>query len=265
MLVDSHTHVNFKAFREDRDAIMADVVHRGMTIINVGTNLPTSQEAVAIAEHYPTHAYAAIGLHPIYVEKRTFDPAAFDLLAGGTNVVAVGEVGLDAWHFKGRGDLPAVLKAQETLLRQQIDLAQRHDLALMLHCRDAYNSLLDILCSYGRKFRGQIHCFMGTEEQAQGFMELGLNVGFTGVITFLENTELRDVVRRVPMDRIHVETDAPYLTPEPHRRERNLPWYVEYTARAVGELKGIPLEDVIRATADNTGRTYRFRDLPADS
>ncbi|MBI3963672.1 MAG: TatD family hydrolase, partial [Candidatus Kerfeldbacteria bacterium] len=186
---------------------------------------------------------------------------------------AVGETGLDAWQFKGRGDLPAVLKAQETLLLQHIDLAARHDLALMLHCRDAprlrsgqaYNSLLDILRSYGRTFRGQIHCFMGTWEQAQDFMDLGLNVGFTGVITFPENTELRAVVRQVPLDRLHIETDAPYLSPEPHRRERNLPWYVEYTAKAVSELKGIPFDEVIHATAANTGRTYRFRETQADS
>jgi len=259
MLVDTHTHVNFKPFHEDGVSVMEEVRKRGMQIIVPGSQIDTSRRAVAYAEQYPETVFACIGVHPIHIKKYPFDAPAYGQLAEHEAVVGIGEIGIDAFHLpKDAKQRRAMLAHQEEQFRAQVDFALARELPLMLHCRNAYDEELAILRTYDRTFRGQIHSFEGTIAQVDAYLALGFNVGFTGTITYPENTSIREVVEHVPLERVHIETDAPYLAPVPHRREKNFPWYVEHIARTIAEVKESTYEEVGRATAENARRVFNL-------
>lgn len=263
--IDIHAHVQFKAYDEDR----ADVIRRSLDaetwMINVGTKLDTSAQAVELCDAYPEGVYAIVGLHPIHTSEsfhdkdeigeegvpfrsheEVFDTAAYRALAVHPKVVAIGECGLD--FFRPVGDRSAYEARQRQAFAAQIALAAELDKPLMIHCRDAYPETLAMLtearATYGERVRGNFHFFAGTIEQAQEILDLGFTMSFTGVITFAK--EYEELVRFVPLDRMHVETDCPYVTPAPYRGKRNEPAYVCEVAKKIAEVKGEDV-DVVRA------------------
>ncbi|MFA5020612.1 MAG: TatD family hydrolase [Patescibacteria group bacterium] len=291
MLVDSHCHVNFISFKADADAVIADFLRDNYALIIVGSQASTSRRAVEYADKYKTGVYAAVGLHPIDLiepvadtvmmdgrpytfknRQEDYDRAKYQELArSSSKVKAIGEVGLDYYYFdKYPPEKISEFKAkQAAVLRDFISLAEELALPLILHTRGAkndptgaYDDLLLILkeeIAQGRKIRGVVHCFGGQAAQAREFLSLGLLLGFTGIVTFRKKSEeLQVIARETPLERILIETDAPFLAPEPHRSERNVPAYVEFVARKIAELKGLGFEEVAAATTENAKDLFRI-------
>ncbi|MFA6533635.1 MAG: TatD family hydrolase [Patescibacteria group bacterium] len=290
MLFDSHCHINFNAYKDDAEEVIRRSLSKGIWLINIGSQLSTSARSIKIAEKYPEGVYAVVGLHPIHLtgditESATFNGEEYkfvtkqekfdynkykELALSSEKVVGIGEVGLDYYYF-GENKLPAeeIKKVQRETLAGFIKLAGELDLPLVLHCRGnkgepygAYDDLLGILESRIKnqesRIRGVIHCFGGNMEQAKKFVALGFFVGFTGIVTFKKAVELQAIVKELPLDRILVETDAPFLAPEPHRGTRNEPAFVEFVAEKVAELKGLSLAEVAAETFKNTKELFRL-------
>lgn len=294
-LIDAHSHICFSAYRDDAADVIARAEAAGVWMLAVGSQIDTSRRAVEYAEQYP-HIWAVVGLHPIHLvdgyvdeqevggegerilfrtRKETFDPAAYRAFARHPKVVAIGECGLDYYRMPSPSRSPSkegggeTKRLQEETFRQHIALAQELNLPLMVHVRDAHDETIQILADTRNGWRldpplGTIHCYSGTWAQAERYLALGFNISFTGVITFKPTKrqlpiaeELWRIVRGVPMDRFHVETDCPYLTPEPHRGERNEPCHVIHVAEKIAELKGIAIEEVAAASTENTLRLFR--------
>ncbi len=271
-MVDTHCHLNFSAFKDEAEAAQARAKAAGVTaIINVGSQWDTSERGVQMAEA-SEGLYAAIGLHLLHLfeqevdEEEThfktraevFDAARYAALAKSSpKVVAVGECGLDYYRLPDGIDPTEVKRQQARLFEQQIDLATALNLPLIIHCREAYDDLFTILqraVAAGKlPRRGANHCFLGNREQAKKFLDLGFYLSFTGIITFKNAAaELLEVVKETPLDRIMVETDAPYLAPQAYRGKKNEPAYVVEVAQKIAELKGVSLEEVDRVTTENT-------------
>lgn len=261
MLIDTHAHLNFRAYRKDRPEVIARCLKEGMKVINVGSQQQNSLAAVELARQYPGNLFAAVGFHPIHVVDTDFVAPDFEKLLAENEkyIVAIGEVGLDYYRLPEDKRLKeeTISKQRETF-RFFIGLARQHSLPLILHCRDAYADLLEELKGAELKSGGVVHCFLGNRSLARKFLDLGLHLGFTGIITFADNNELLEVVKEVPLDRILIETDAPYLAPGPFRRQRNEPPYVRYVAEKIAELKGISYDEVVRQTAENAVRLFRL-------
>ncbi len=268
MLIDSHSHLNFEDFKDDWQKIITDCQNQNIWMINVGSQLQTSRRSVEIAEKYEKGVYAAIGLHPIHVSGSSFHPEAFnidsyrDLLNSCKKIVAIGETGLDFFH-----DLNNIENQKKVLLKH-IELAKEFNLPLILHCRnskdgknDAYDEILNILAdklASWKAGKGVIHCFGGNLKQAEVFLDLGFYIGFTGVITFPKTEVLAEIIKMLPLDRILVETDCPYLAPVPNRGERNIPQYVEFVARKIAEIKEIDYNIVKEQTAKNAIKLFNL-------
>ena len=258
-MIDTHAHLNFEAFQDDyQQAIQRAFENNVRSIINVGSNFLTSQKAVRIAKEH-NGCYAAVGLHPIHVKDEDFDINRYSELVR-TNIdyiKAIGETGLDFCHSDKNKD------EQTKVLKQHIELAHTFHLPLILHCRgskkspeDAYLELLKILNSL-ESIVGVIHCFSSNWKIAQEFLNLGLYIGFTGIITFKNaDKELLEVVKNTPLDRILVETDCPYLSPEPHRGERNESCYVLFTAEKIAKIKNISLEEIDKIITTNAKKLF---------
>lgn len=279
-LIDTHSHINFNAYRNDADEVIRRALDSGIGMFAVGSQITTSERAVEYAKRYDD-IWAVIGLHPIHLfeqevdeeeikfksREETFDAARYEALARSSDkVVAIGECGLDYYRMPAGIDESIFRTVQKNAFRAQVDLALKLDLPIMVHCRDAHDDLADILEEYKggeRKVSGQIHCFTGTVAEAMRYITLGMYISFTGIITFpvknltLETGEtLLDVVKEVPLDRIIVETDAPYLSPVPNRGKRNEPAWVRHIAEKVAEVKGLTFDDVAKATLKNTKDLY---------
>lgn len=275
-MVDTHCHLNFSSFKGEVEAAQGRARAVGVSaIINVGSQWDTSERAVQIAEA-GAGLYAAIGLHPLHLfeqevdEEEThfttraevFDPARYTELAQRSRqVVAIGECGLDYYRLPEGVNPAEVKRGQAALFRQQIDLATNLNLPLIIHCREAYDDLFTILkaaVAAGKlPKRGVNHCFLGTREQAQKFLELGFYLSFTGIITFKNaSLTLLQVVQEAPLDRIMVETDAPYLAPQAYRGKRNEPAYVVEVAKKIAEVKGVTYGEVERATTANARNLF---------
>lgn len=245
MLVDTHAHLNFEAFKSDyREVIKRAQENDVRGIINVGSNLATSKKAIEIAKEYPD-VYAAVGLHPIHVKDEDFDEAAFLKLAKNKKVVALGETGLDYYYDKSTVDL------QKEVFQKILRLASVVSKPVILHSRDASEDVLSILMQERSETRGVMHCFQGGWPYAKMILDLGLYISFTGLITFSKNYETFEVIENIPLERLLVETDCPYMTPEPYRGKRNEPAYVIEVAKKIAEIKKIPLEKVAEQTSRN--------------
>jgi len=260
-MIDTHAHLNFEAFQSDyQQAIQRALKNNVRSIINVGSNFETSEKAVEIAKEH-NECCAAVGLHPIHVKDEDFNVNKYTefIRVNIDYIKAIGETGLDFYHSDKEKE------EQIKVLKQHIELAQEFDLPLILHCRgskenskDAYLELLKILNS-SESIVGVMHCFLGDWQIAQEFLNLGLYIGFTGIITFKNvNKELLDVVKNIPLDRILVETDCPYLSPEPHRGERNESSYVVLTAQKIAEIKGISLKEMDEITTVNAKKLFNL-------
>ncbi len=251
MTIDSHAHLEMEAFGPDRDAVVGRAREAGLeAIITVGTTLADCERAVGLAGRYPM-VYAAVGIHPHEVKEigdGTYD--ALRLLARGDKVVALGEIGLDFFYDLAPRDL------QIQRFREQLDMAQELDLPVIIHDRDAHAETLGILRPRRGRLRGVLHCFSGDAAMARECLDMGYYLSVAGPVTYRTADALREVVRGIPTERLLVETDAPYLAPQPYRGKRNEPAYVVETVRRVGEIKGLSAAEMGALTAANARRLF---------
>ena len=263
IFVDSHCHIDGEAFDADRDEVIQRAKHAGVkALLNIGTGNPHNGEiakAVEIAEKYES-VFASVGVHP-HDAKEYNDEAEkhlFDLIKSSEKVVAWGEIGLDFFYDHSPRDV------QMEVFRRQIVVARALNLPIIIHSRDADDETVEILteeCS-SESFRGGImHCFGGTAEMAQELMNIGFLISFAGNVTFKKAENLRDAARVVPLDKLLIETDCPFLAPVPFRGKRNEPAFVVHTARFLADFYNIALEDLAQTT---TGNFLRFFDLNLD-
>jgi len=245
MYIDTHAHLNFKDFQTDRPQVIARAKAANVKgIINVGSNFKTSKEAIEIAQKNDG-IYAAVGLHPIHVKEEEFNEENFLKLAREKKVVAIGETGLDYYYDKSSA------KKQEELFTKHLQIAIKLAKSVILHSRDAGQDILTILMTQSPLPRGVMHCFQENWDFAKVILDMGFYISFTGLITFAKNYSTFEVIKEMPMDRILIETDCPYLTPEPYRDRRNEPAYVVEVAKKIAEIKKIPLEKVAEETSKN--------------
>lgn len=253
MLIDSHTHLYDPVFDADRDEVLRRARDEGVrAAVSIGCDLDTSRRAVELADRTEM-IYATIGVHPH--EVKHLDDTILDRLrelAGHEKVVGYGEIGLDYYY------LHSPKKPQQERFRMQIKLAKTLGLPIVVHSRDAKEDTLAILSEEGAgSVGGVLHCFTGDLETARAAIEMNFYISFSGVLTFANAGALRDVARVLPLDRVMIETDCPYLTPVPHRGRRNEPAYVRLTARTLAELHSSQNPDeVMRITADNAARLF---------
>lgn len=248
-LIDTHAHLQFEAYDDDRDEVVKRNSKKLDVIINVGARIESSKAGVALAQKIPNF-YAAVGVHPHHVDDREKDWINnLEILVKKPKVVAIGEIGLDNHEYQGypKPDL----KKQEQILKSQIELARKLNLPILFHCRDAYDELYESIKEYN-DLRGLVHCFMGTIDQAKKFLDLGLYISFSGNLTYKGNDYIREAAKSVPLDKILVETDAPYLPPEPHRGTRNEPYRVRLTAEKLAEVKKISFDKISEITNKNS-------------
>jgi len=273
-LIDAHTHAHFAAYGNESGAVISRALEQDIWLVNVGTQRDTSRRAVEVAEQYPEGVYAAIGLHPIHTGKsfhdeqelgggeaaagftsrgEEFDYQYYKKLGQSKKVVAIGECGLD--YFRMAEDTKA---KQRSAFEQQIVLSKELDVPLMVHCRDGFDDLLDILKDNREGLRGSYpgisHFFAGTQEHAQTLLDLGFYFTFGGVITFTRDYD--DIIKYIGLEKIMVETDAPYVAPEPYRGKRNEPVYVRYVAEKIAEILSVSFEEVARKTTENARQVF---------
>ncbi len=241
MLIDSHAHLNFKAFENDFDEVIKRSLSENVWMINIGSKYSTSKKAVDIAGKYD-NVFAAVGLHPIHAKDEEFDKVKYLELAESDKVKAIGETGLD--YFRDYGEFKD--KQKEVFLKH-LDLAKELGLPVIIHCRMAHDDVIEILKEYN--LRGVVHCFTGDWEQAQKYLDLGFYLGINGIIYKLN---LKEVIEKTPLDKILIETDCPYLTPPQAEKERNEPVFVRYIAKEIAKIKAVSFEEVAEKTFQNT-------------
>ncbi|MFZ2804028.1 MAG: TatD family hydrolase [Patescibacteria group bacterium] len=275
-LIDSHCHIHFPPYDTDRADVLLRMKSKGIWGITVGTTIGTSKSAVEFADK-TDGVWAAVGYHPEHFTSTYHDEAEGDadiysieelekVARSSKKVVAIGETGLDFFRMDEGTDIAAGKEKQERGLREQIALARRLELPVIIHCRDALTRLAEIIQdeqTTNGPVRGVVHCFTGTWAEAKPLLDLGLHLSFTGIITFPPKksqdpeTLVQRVIERMPLEQMLVETDSPYLTPVPHRGERNEPAYVEFVAQKIAELRKIDLETIAKQTTENTRRLFK--------
>jgi TatD DNase family protein len=248
---DTHCHLNDDAYREDLEEVIGRARQQGVEYILVpGYDLPSSVQAVELAREYEG-VYAAVGVHPH--DAITYNPAVekelLRLLAD-EKVVAVGEIGLDYYYNHSPRE------RQQEVFRRQLDLAGEADLPVIIHNREAHQDLFHLLQAAGKQYRGVLHAYSGSTEMLPGFLALGFHISIGGPVTFKNARKLPEVVKAMPIDRLLLETDAPYLTPHPYRGRRNEPAYLLHTAGRVAELKGMSREELAVCTTENAFRVF---------
>lgn len=257
--IDSHCHLDFPKFHGDLEEVINRTFEAGAAaLINVGVNLPTSVSSVQLASRYQS-IYAAVGIHPH--DAKLLSGTVLEKLKGLSKerrVVAIGEIGLDYYR-----NLSAQEVQREAFV-SQLKLALEMNKPVIIHCRDAYNDVLNILDEHylpaiGDRRPGVIHSFSSGVRHAQEFLKRGFYIGFNGMTTYSGNDQLMEAVKIVPLDKILIETDAPFLPPQSHRGQRNEPLYVLEVAEQIAQIKGIPLEEVCRATTDNACRLFNLK------
>ncbi|AGK57779.1 hydrolase, TatD family protein [Hyphomicrobium denitrificans 1NES1] len=263
MLVDHHCHLDFPEFAPELDQVVARAREAGVgTMVTISTRIRQFDKVLAVAERF-NNVYCSVGTHPHNAHEELDIPLEKLIdLTRHPKVVAVGEAGLDYYYKHSTPD------AQAEGFRRHIAAARETGLPLEIHTRDADDDTIAILEDEHAKgaFPAVLHCFTGGRELAMRALELGLYVSFSGVITFKKNDALREIARDVPLDRLLVETDAPFLAPDPFRGKRNEPSYVVRTAAALATVKGISNEELARATTDNFFRLYnKAKRLPTAS
>ncbi len=253
-LVDTHCHLDLEPLSLDVAAVLQRAQAAGVQhCITIGTDVPASRANVALAERYPM-LRAAVGVHPCDAESVTDAAlAAIETLATSLVVVAIGEVGLDYYRN------PDSKEAQDRALRGFLAIARRRHLPVLFHCREAYTALLEVLQQEGGvPHGGVIHCASGPPEFIRGAIELGLHISFAGNVTFPKAQALRELVNLVPDERLLIETDAPFLAPQPVRGQSNEPGYVAHTAARIAELRGMSLESLGLLTSQNARQLFKL-------
>lgn len=256
MYIDTHCHLNFKAFNKDLNNVINRAREKGVTkIIIPGAKLDSSQKAVEIASEYEM-CFAAVGIHPHHVDEVKSLEDNLKSLAREKKVVAIGEIGLDYHEYQGYPSITKeTIKLQKELLMLQIKIAAEFNLPIIFHCREAWNDLLEVIESYSRNtnkaLAGVFHCFTGNSTQLDKILKMGFYAGYDGNITYSANEELQTVVKETPLDAILLETDAPFLTPVPYRGQRNEPANIGLTSSFIAKLKETALTTVASRTFNN--------------
>ena len=259
--IDIHSHLNDKRFDKDLPEVLSRMEEVGVASVVVGTDKKMSEDAVALAEKHDS-LWAAVGQHPVDMPEEEFDPEFYRKLAQNERVVAIGECGFDYYwpeHGGWKNGEQEEKKRQRELFEQHIVLAEEAGKPLMIHGRpseksvDAYVDILEVLKRH-REVGGNVHFFAGTVEIARQFLDLGLTMSFTGVLTFTHDYD--EVVKFIPLDRMHAETDAPYVAPAPHRGKRNEPAYVVEIVRAIARIRGQSEDVVMRELMQNARRVF---------
>jgi TatD DNase family protein len=260
MLVDSHCHLDFPALAQEREAVLARARAAGVRVIQtIVTRLAGIEPALAIAAADPD-VYCALGVHPHHAAKDGIDdPGKLLAWAHHPQVIGIGESGLDYYYEHSPKDV------QARVFRVHIEAARQSGLPLVVHTRDADRDTIDILeaAMTAGRFGGVIHCYSSSPELAWRALELGFYLGIGGILTFKRSHKLRATVRELPLERLLLETDAPYLAPEPLRGKRNEPAYVAHVAARLAEVRGLPLVEIERATSENFFRLFAKARAPA--
>ena len=285
MLIETHAHLDYPDFANDLEDVLRRANEAGVTrIITIGTSIESSQRAVDLAEKY-SNIYAVIGVHPTYAEQAEEDVMTpLREFAKSRRVVAIGETGLDYHHLpsveaaKGKkvqvfaralqGETEEEIEAnildgaykskQVSLFEQQLDLAVELGLNVVIHQRDAWADTLEIMKPYTGKLRGVFHCFGGTFEQANEVVDLDHLVSFTGIVTFKNGANVREVAAKVPFWKFMVETDCPYLAPVPFRGKRCEPAHTRIVAETIAVARSVPLQEIAEATTETAENFFRF-------
>jgi TatD DNase family protein len=244
-MIDTHCHLNLNQFEDDFDDVLSRALGDGVeALVNIGFDSVSARETMGLVEHHPFF-FGAVGVHPH--DAKTFDEGLLREIEGYLDhprIVAVGEIGLDFYHDHSPRDV------QFDVFRRMLRLARDRSLPIVIHCRDAFEEVMEVLAGEGSTYRGIFHAFAGDAEQARRVLEMGFHVGVGGVLTY-RNSQLGKSLAGIPLDRIVLETDSPYLTPHPYRGRRNEPSYVAHVAREVAAIKKVPAEEVDRTTTRN--------------
>jgi len=274
MIIDTHSHLNFKAYKNDLDEVMKRTLQEDVWMINVGTKYETSKQAIELAEKYNEGVYAAIGMHPIYasaefqkiktdpeegdflIKEENFEKEKYLELAQSKKVVAIGEIGLDHYYKpKTNTKLEQFKNKQKKIFLQQLDLSEELNLPVIIHCRMAHQDLINIL-KQKNQIKGVIHCFTGTLEEAQEYIKLGFYIGINGII-FKFNID--EVIKNIPIENILVETDCPYLTPPAEgKNTRNEPIFIKHVIQKIADLRKISFDEVADKTTENAKKLFRI-------
>lgn len=244
MLIDTHCHLS----NEDYEKVEEIITKMDGIMIANGCSDETNKEVIKLVEKNP-NVYGAIGIHPDEVDTVTEE--SFKLIEeniSNPKVVAIGEIGLDYYWVKDNKE------KQIELFRRQLDIATKYNKPVIIHSRDSIQDVFDILKEY--KLKGSIHCFNSSLEMAKEFIKLGYKIGVGGVVTFKNAKKLQDIIKELDLKDILLETDSPYLTPEPYRGKKNKPSYVYYVAQRIAELKNINIEEVISITGENAIKEF---------
>jgi TatD DNase family protein len=261
MFIDTHAHLCYPDFAEELPQVMDRAeAAKVMQIVSIATDLEGARKTADIAHQFEA-VYAAVGLHPGEVPNVTLcDMKELGQLANDPKVVAIGETGLD--YYREAKDDAALRQQQKDLFWAQLELAKERKLPVVIHNRSAEQDILEIVRAHAeslpKEWRpwGVMHCFSGNEEFAFDCLEIGLLISYTGILTFKNTVALRDVARKVSLDSVMLETDAPYLAPVPHRGKRNEPSYVPLIADVLAQVKGVSVEEVARVTTENARRLF---------
>ena len=273
MFIDTHAHLNFKYFKDDAKEVIKNTLAGNTWMIIVGSDYKTSKRALEYANKYEQGVYAAVGIHPMQLEEmqakgddydfktrgEDFNYDIFEKLAKFDKVVAIGEVGLDYYHLDPKTiNVQKAKEKQKEVFYQQLLLARRLDKPVIIHCRQAHDDMLLVLNKFRKENSdivpknrawGVMHCFSGDEDLAWKYFSLGLIVSFTGLITFSKQWD--DLIRKLPSDKFMIETDCPFMTPEPFRGKRNEPLLVKYVAKRISEIKNMNIEKIANITSNN--------------
>ncbi|OJV62299.1 MAG: hydrolase TatD [Clostridiales bacterium 38-18] len=256
MFFDSHSHLDASQFDDDRELMIKRTqLNQIDFILNPGADLPSSQKAVELANRYP-FIYAAVGIHPHDVEMMTEEMLSeIETLAQNPKVKAIGEIGLDYYRDLSPREL------QKKWFIEQLRLAKKLNLPVVIHDRDANEDVLKIL-KEERQFETGVlmHCYSGSKELALQYVKLGAYISIAGPLTYKNARKTVEVVEAVPVDRLMIETDAPYLTPEPYRGKRNEPMYVRHTCQRMANIKGVYLEEMAQITKENAMRFFNINE-----
>lgn len=259
MYIDTHCHLNFSQYDEDRAMVVGNAKKAGIKqFINPGVDLYSSKQAIDLAQKHPGVIFAAVGIHPYEAQHDPEVQRLEGLLTGSrpvkkqgetpSVVVAVGECGLDYHQYKGE---PALGKKdkQKRLFAQQLELAFKHNLPVIFHCRDGFDDFFDVLDTLPSQPKGVLHCFSGGLQEVREAKKRGFFIGVDGNLTY--SKQLQSVIPHVPLSMILLETDAPYLTPVPHRGTRNEPKYIPLIAKKIAQLQAVPIKEVEKTTTKN--------------
>jgi len=250
MLIDTHCHLNFKDFDIDRDKIIGQCLNKDIWMINVGVDYKTSKQVIELAEKYDKKVYATIAIHPHNIDKEKFDIEKFKELAKNPKVVAIGETGLDYMFCEND---EKIQELQKKVFIKHLELAKELNKPVIIHSRRLFPEILEIVKKHPVK--GVLHCYMGRWSYAEEYLKLGFYIGFTGLITYARDYD--KVIKNTPLDRILIETDAPYLSPI--REKRSTPLDVEKIAHKIAEIKQISFEKIAEQTTKNAKELFKLK------